>query len=515
MCRKNSLLLAIDETALTVRKNLCYYMTRPEVRREPVLSPSPFESNAPDNLATHFYGTVLHEEGRFRMWYYACHFGKNPDWDEHHARQLKKHKKDWFCGPLCYAESDDGVEWTKTPLRQVMFKGSKENNVLDLPHAYFGGVTLIRDDDDPDPARRYKMVYQCFPNFADPPIEEYGTMHALATAVSPDGLRWTDVKVQQPGMFFEHASFYKHNGLYIANCHAAGGWMGHASEGGALHGRWGMVRISPDFDNWVDGEIPSFSLEEPKDPEQRHPEGNYDQVHLGTGAASFGNVCVGVFGRWRGNTRKNFERIYADLGLAISNDGITFREPVQGHTFISKEEAAATEVPGKQYHTILTQGNGILNVGDETRIYHGRWRNVGHPEDDSEGVWMRDYRAEIGLATLPRDRWGALGLVPKFSEGLVWSTALRLPNNGGEFTVNADGGDCIEVEVADENFRLLPAFSGENKGTIQGKGGLDCDLRWPGASLTDLAGQTVRLKFSLSRKGEQEPRLYALNLRAK
>jgi len=47
---------------------------------EPVLTPSRDNPNAPDYLATHFYGTVIHDGDKFRMWYYSASLGRNPDW---------------------------------------------------------------------------------------------------------------------------------------------------------------------------------------------------------------------------------------------------------------------------------------------------------------------------------------------------------------------------------------------------------------------------------------------------
>src|SRR5580698_9172838 len=66
------LLLAIDEQAFPFRQTLALFLTKPVVRREPLLAPSA-SPDAPDNVAVHFNGTVLDENGRFRMWYYAVH----------------------------------------------------------------------------------------------------------------------------------------------------------------------------------------------------------------------------------------------------------------------------------------------------------------------------------------------------------------------------------------------------------------------------------------------------------
>ena len=78
---KQAMLLPIDTVSLPFRRRLGLYMTRPEVRLEPVLGPDGRDSNAPDNMCAQFYGTVLHEEGpfggKYRMWYYAEHLGRN------------------------------------------------------------------------------------------------------------------------------------------------------------------------------------------------------------------------------------------------------------------------------------------------------------------------------------------------------------------------------------------------------------------------------------------------------
>ena len=51
----NHTLLAIDDVSLPLRKNVCLYLSKPTVCQEPVLTPSPADSNAPDNLATHSF----------------------------------------------------------------------------------------------------------------------------------------------------------------------------------------------------------------------------------------------------------------------------------------------------------------------------------------------------------------------------------------------------------------------------------------------------------------------------
>ena len=55
------------------------------------------------------YGTVMWDADRLRMWYH--HFVGGQYWDS-------------------YAESSDGIAWTKPNLGIVTYKGSKDNNIL-------------------------------------------------------------------------------------------------------------------------------------------------------------------------------------------------------------------------------------------------------------------------------------------------------------------------------------------------------------------------------------------------
>jgi hypothetical protein len=510
----HTLFLAIDDAALPLRLNTSLYLSTPAVRAQPVLTPSPLDSAAPDNLAAHFYGTVLHDGGVFRMWYYACHWGFNPDWPPRMKQQMVKPAA-WSTpdcpigqGPLCYAQSDDGIHWTKPNLGQVLFKGSRANNALALPHTLVSGALVIKDDDEPDPARRYKMTYQFFPDQSDPVIDEHGSMTTMALAVSPDGLNWRVVGIPFKNTFVEPSSFIKHAGQYIVHYHTADDWGGYGAEGGSRCGRTGLARIAHDFACWPDVLAETFALAEPEDRTRRGASGDYDQVHLGVGAASLGHVCVGLYGLWHNaNNESGFAKISCDLGLLVSNDGVRFREPVKGHRFLRRDDSLVTPVPGHDFNTILCQANGILNVGDETRIYHGRWRNTG---SWGKSV-LQHYHAEVALATLPRDRWGALGLMPRHAAGSVVSAPFIVAR-ASRVTLNADGGRGITVELMDEHFNPLPEWSGANAGVLRDPSGLCLAVTWPAGPLEALAGRTVRLQINLHRRDGVEPRLFAVNL---
>ena len=69
------------------------------MRREPILAPSINDPKAPDHTSVDLYGTVIHDAGKYRMWYMATHHV--PAKEEATATSV---------GPthISYAESDDG-----------------------------------------------------------------------------------------------------------------------------------------------------------------------------------------------------------------------------------------------------------------------------------------------------------------------------------------------------------------------------------------------------------------------
>ncbi len=496
------LLLAIDERAFPLREKLALYLTKPEIRPDPVLEPSP-DPDAPDALATHLYGTVLKEGERFRVWYYALH--KVGD------------EGGIGVSPPAYAESADGEHWIRPKLGQVEWKGSRDNNLIamgDDPTAACSGISVIRDDEETDPAKRYKMVYG-----RQLPAELRARLGVdrrwvVGTATSPDGLAWT----ARPGLvsgdkFAELSSFYKHNGLYIVNSH-----IRSHGEGDRIEGRQGYAWVSTDFEHWLSESAPSFRTAEPVEGSgwgtHGASGGAYTQVHLGVGATSLGNVAVGFYGMW-------YQRVpnwgeggtNCDLGLVVSQDGLHFDEVVKGLPYIRSEESPAKPIPGINNPTILCQTNSILNVGEETWMYHGRWLNVefqrlAEPTSLAKGYW-----AGVGLAKIPRDRWGALALWGDENEGSLWTTPISLAANS-ELFANVADSEGLRFTLADERFQPLPGFeNGRASGNTDSD--LEAKIDWDKHELGELGERTVRVRIQFKRSPQRNPRVYALKFQTK
>ncbi len=113
-----------------------------------------------EKAGANILGGVLRDGGRFRMWYRGG--GSGPTG-----------------GVWCYAESTDGLHWTKPSLGLVEYHRSRENNiyVLGQPQAF----TPFIDPNETDPARRYKSAVN-------------SVRIDTALAHSPDGLRWTQFR---------------------------------------------------------------------------------------------------------------------------------------------------------------------------------------------------------------------------------------------------------------------------------------------------------------------------------
>lgn len=112
---------------------------QPEPMEVALTADSPWEGN------TSAYFTVFRDDDRFRMYYRGSHFDEKSKKSAH--REL-----------ACYAESKDGVTWTKPKLGLFEFDGSKDNNIIwDGPGTH--NFTPFRDTNPKATAEgRYKAL---------------------------------------------------------------------------------------------------------------------------------------------------------------------------------------------------------------------------------------------------------------------------------------------------------------------------------------------------------------------
>lgn len=109
--------------------------------------------------------SVLREGKKFRMWYGVSHGVRN---GEEYA--------------IAYAESDDGIRWTKPVLDLVEYSGSKKNN---LAVGYSSVIGQVFVDPNAPPAEKYKMLAAIYP------LKKGDRKRYLTFLSSADGLRWS------------------------------------------------------------------------------------------------------------------------------------------------------------------------------------------------------------------------------------------------------------------------------------------------------------------------------------
>ncbi|MDP6111408.1 MAG: hypothetical protein QGG53_06010 [Planctomycetota bacterium] len=106
--------------------------------------------------------------------------------------------KTWYFGNggFFYAFSGDGLNWEKPRLGLFELDGSKDNNMV---HAS-GATGVIKDLRDPDPARRYKLIFKSGAR-STPEDRQKGRHRRLWMwmSYSPDGIHWTnDMETEMP-----------------------------------------------------------------------------------------------------------------------------------------------------------------------------------------------------------------------------------------------------------------------------------------------------------------------------
>ena len=131
---------------------------------------------------TCFYVSVVHGEGRYRMYYRGHSLPSSiaPSLVAPGETVVPEHKE-----VTCYAESLDGQIWTKPSLGIVEFQGSKDNNII---WDGFGTLnfTVFRDTNPATPAEyRYKALATGQPN---------RPQKRVVGMVSADGIHWKPIQ---------------------------------------------------------------------------------------------------------------------------------------------------------------------------------------------------------------------------------------------------------------------------------------------------------------------------------
>jgi hypothetical protein len=497
-------LFSFDDVSIPFSQNLKLRMRSPTRHpANPVVSRGP--AGSIDSWAVQFYGSVIRDRdsGKFRMWYVAVSKAERED-------PASPRSVPWR---VAYAESDDGVHWTKPNLGLVESGGNTNNNLVKLdPHIGVLNLKVLHEPDDPNPDHRYKMgAHVWFP-------KNDRRLGTLAPYASADGLTWkllsnaTPVNAELPEsetvippLHFEPVGgLYKWDGLY----HLSGQNAIIATR--PFHGRVSRTFVSPDFATWTQSSAIQFIRST-----QHHLRGpgtsrTGEQTHEGISVWNRGNVLVGISGLWHGTP--DWKDLTIDLGFVVSNDGIRFREPAHDHVFLKRGRDGEWDQGG------LLQGQGFENVGDQTRIYYGAW---------DPRVWQNSPpRGGVGIATLPRDRFAELVVdtttkgdgdyqMKKTTSSFMTRSLSISQDTPRRFYINADGlgnNATLKVELLDHKTVPMPEYSGNNAAIVR-TSGFQTPIDWNGQMKFNSLPDRVRFKVTFEGPKKSNIRFSAIYIR--
>ncbi len=419
------------------------------------------QADRPWENATLNWFTVLKDRGvvdrraRFRMWYECYDVPGWPTADD---------------TSFCYAESRDGVHWTKPDLGLTEYQGSRANNILfrqvgsGASRSRVHGSCVWIDPVAP-PAERYKAVSQGIWQDRQPP-------HQVAGMVSPDGIHWT--RLPEPiCAAFADSQFTGYRdaaqGRFVLFGRAAGN-VGRSES--AEFGSFPPLRRV----------LAADAADPPNSNLYNSAVSRYAGLYL---------LFPSLYDRRPGADT-------LDIRLAVSRDGVRWMRPDRDRPFI------ALGPPGAWDSGSLYIGQGLIEEGDEVWLYYSG-SPLKHQEAELENLVACKQPRAYSRVIIKRDRFVSASAG---SEGGRLETT-PLTANGGVLTLNAAVRLGGSVRVA-----LLGA-DGE---PLKGRGlaecipltgdGLSLPVRWRGAAGPAApAGTTVRLRIEL-----QDADLFALTL---
>ena len=432
--------------------------------------------NKPWEGPTSDYISVIKDDDRYRMYYRgSTHAGKDltiPSLFEPGETLIADHR-----AVACYAESRDGVTWTRPSLGLFEFGGSKDNNIVwkgvraDPSHCF-----MVFKDSNPDvPAdERYKALT----NYHSP-----GLKHVMGM-VSGDGIRWRLVQedpliTQDVDWGGDLAFWDSEQRQYVAYLRGL---------------RWGRIRevvrsTSPDFLDWSQPEYIDV--------------GKAPLEHFYTNAATpyfrAPHIYLAFPRRmvpWRTLEpfRVNPRAGVSDVVFLSSRDGFHWQR-----TFME-----AFIRPGRHYrdwiHRANTPASGVVaTAADEISLYVQR-----HYTFPSVHVQRMVLRTD-GFASVNAG----------YSGGEFVTKPLVFQGDNLILNYSTSAAGSIRIEIQDAKGRPVPGFALEESPLIWGDE-IEYTVAWtrshPASTsrkqLARLSGKPVRLRFVL-----KDADLYSLRFR--
>ncbi len=388
----------------------------------------------------------------------------------------------------CYAESKDGVHWTKPDLGLFEVKGSKHNNVV-WAEPKLDNFTPFRDlNPDCPPEERYKATTA-------------GGAQVLWGMKSADGIHWQRIS-DQPIMDAKQGLYDSQNNAfwdpmrkqywcYIRGFHEPIGRSTKDTKNGIRDIR---VATSKDFRHWTEAKMLKYpgSPDEAMYTNQVEPYYRAPDIFVGFptryvdrkfSPAAMRALPDPVHRQSRSRFSPRYGTVVTDGQFMTSRDGFTFHR--WDETFL---------VPGPERSNNWVYGDGYQSLGLIETPAEDRtappelsfYSNEGHWKD---GQTLRRYTIRVdGFVSLhARQKPGEFYTPPFVFSG------RRLSLN---FATSAAG--TLRVELQDADGRALPGYALADSDELFGDT-LDRTVTWGNRSdVSPWAGKTVQLRVVMN-----------------
>ena len=387
------------------------------------------------------YLITFPDQGKYRGWYRADPMLQDSDYNS----------------ITCYAESDDGINWTKPNVGLIEFNGSKDNNIVWTEP----GINLAPFK-DANPDAKPEEQYKAF-------IRVRRVMHALS---SPDGLQWRMMREEPtltdyPFDTLNLAFWDTWRKEYVGYCR---GVAGQGSSDFFTGVRWIRRATSKDFLNW--GPLENIDC------------GDTPWEHFYT------NSCI-QYERAPGTYLMFPSRFVHDR---VPNPEWTYDTGVSDIVFMSSRDGSnfdrsfleAFIRPGTDFNNWHDRGIyfevGILHTSDTEMTMYGM-----------ENAHLPTQR--IRRYTLRTD--GFVSVNGGFKGGEFTTRPLIFSGSSLELNYATSAVGSLKVEIQDTDGHAIPGF---NLDDFPEKFGdeIDGKVSWNGGGdVSSLAGKPVRLRFLL------------------
>ena len=465
--------LFVDDHLIDAFAGARLRLHRPTPREISFVFDKPWEGNES------YYMTVFQDGDRYRMYYR----GRNVLYDKQGLHLTHPEV-------VCYAHSNDGIDWRRPQLGLHEFEGNKQNNILWKGVGVHNFSPFIDGRPSCPPDERYKAVGH-----------GEGGLYAFQSA---DGIHWSKMR-DEP--VITNGAFDSHNVVF---------WDAIRREYREYHrdfrnGRDIRTSTSTNFLKWADSTFLAYGppLEAagrpPRDSTQDHPHGRVSQLYTNNITPYYRAPHLFV-----GFPTRYIDRGWNETTKTLPN--LAFRQ-LRGA--VSKREGSALTdgmfMSSRDGHTFHVWPESFIRPGlrlKDNWFYGDNYQNWGLVETQSE---LADAPRELSIYVTESALQGNSVTIRRHTIRIDGFVSVEAPLAGGQFTTKSvrfagnrlslnfstSAVGTIRAAMLDADGDPIPGYTLSDCHRLYGDS-LDGVMRWQrGADVGGLAGKAVRIRFEL------------------